>query len=221
MRLRFGDCVFDGSRRQVFRAGRPVTISPKAFELLALLIESRPNAVSKADIDGRLWPDVHVSDANLPNLVGELRAAFGDEASRPRVLRTVPRFGYAFCASARAERRAAQDAGRSDVVYRLVWGPREIALEPGENLIGRDSEAIVWIDDERVSRRHAQIVVDRESAVIEDLGSKNGTSINGKKIRGTVTLADRDRVKIGPATLTLRLMSRTGSTRSTRNTEPE
>ncbi len=220
MRLRFGDCVFDGNARLVFRAERPVEISPKAFDLLGLLIEARPGAVSKADIFARLWPDVHVSDANLPNLVGELRAALGDEARRSRIIRTVPRFGYVFCAPARAERRVSDPAlARSGLGYRLIWGPREFALEPGENLIGRDSEAVVWIDDERVSRRHARILIGPDGARIEDLGSKNGTYVEGKKIRGAVSLANRETVKIGPAKLTLRLLRRTGSTRSTKNRE--
>ena len=70
MRLRFGDCVFDADARQLLRAERSVAVSHKAFELLGLLIAARPAAVSKAEIHARLWPDVHVSDANLPNLVG-------------------------------------------------------------------------------------------------------------------------------------------------------
>jgi DNA-binding winged helix-turn-helix (wHTH) protein len=220
MRLRFADCVFDADTREVRRRERPVPVSPKAFELLALLIEARPGAVSKADIYARLWPAVHVSDANLPNLVGELRAAFGDQARRPRIIRTVPRFGYAFCSETRPERRIREGApGTSDLIYRLRWGSREIALEPGENLIGRDPEAVVWIDDERVSRRHARIVIGQNGAVVEDLGSKNGTYLDGKRIQGAVSLANRESVKIGPATLTLRLLRRTGSTRSTKNKE--
>ena len=221
MRLRFGDFVFDSDTREVARGGQALAVSPKAFALLELLIASRPAAVSKADIHSRLWPDVHVSEANLANLVVELRAALGDDARRPRIFRTVPRFGYAFRAVARPERRVAEDSSEApDCVYRLVWGRREIALEQGENLIGRDREAIVWIDDESVSRRHARISVGPEGATIEDLGSKNGTYLGGKKIRGPALLSDRDAVKIGPASLTIRVMKRTGSTRSTRGKGP-
>ena len=221
MRLRFGDCVFDSGTREVFRAERPVAISPKAFELLALLIEARPGAVSKADIHDRLWQGVHVTDANLPNLIGELRAALGDDARGPRIIRTVPRFGYAFCPAVKPERPPGERTRvGGDFVYRLIWGPREITLDPGENLIGRDNQAIVWIDDERVSRRHARIVVGQNGAVIEDLGSKNGTYLEGRKIRAAVSLSNKETVKIGPATLTFRVMRRTGSTRSTKNKEP-
>src|SRR5262245_46462598 len=218
MRLRFGDCVFDADTRELFRADRPAAISPKAFALLEQLIAARPSAVSRDDIHARLWPRIHVSPANLANLVVELRAAIGDDARRPRIIRTVRGFGYAFRAETRAQRRSASDGSEGpDWLYRLVWGRREIALEPGENLIGRQPEAVVWIDDESVSRRHARIAVDRDGARLEDLGSKNGTYLDGRKIRGSVALSDRDVVKIGPATLKLRVMKRTGSTRSTRS----
>jgi DNA-binding winged helix-turn-helix (wHTH) protein len=216
MRLSFGDCIFDPDTREVFRAGQLQPISPKAFALLELLVECRPRAVSKADIHSRLWPNIHVSEANLANLVVELRAALGDEARKPRFIRTVARFGYAFNAPAAPERRRSAEASREPgFVYRFVWGRREISLDAGENLIGRDREAVVWIDDESVSRRHARISIGDGGASIEDLGSKNGTWVGGKKIRGPAALADRDVVKIGPATLTLRVMKRTGSTRST------
>jgi DNA-binding winged helix-turn-helix (wHTH) protein len=215
MRLRFGDCVFDADARQLLRADRSVAVSPKAFELLSLLIEARPAAVSKADLHARLWPDIHVSDANLPNLVGKLRAALGEEARGPRIIRTVPRFGYAFCSPARIDRPGDEVApGGSGPVYHLVWGTREIALQPGDNLIGRGAEAAIWIDDESVSRRHARISIGPSGATIEDLGSKNGTYVGGRKLHRAARLSNRETVKIGPATLTLRVLRQSGSTRS-------
>ena len=101
-----------------------------------------------------------MSASNLANLVTELRSALGDDARKPRIIRTVPRFGYAFQRgrSRAADRRVA--GVPTPFVCRLVWGPREIALDPGENLIGRDRDSVVWIDDASVSRRHARIVVD-------------------------------------------------------------
>jgi DNA-binding winged helix-turn-helix (wHTH) protein len=216
MRLRFGGFVFDSETREVIRGDEPLAISPKAFALLALLIESRPRAVSKADIHSRLWPDTHVSDQSLGNLVVELRAVLGENARSPRIIRTVARFGYAFSAKAVVEADGARRVrGGAGLTYRLIWGRREISLDPGDNLIGRDPDAIVWIDDDSVSRRHARIAIGAEGASIEDLGSKNGTYVGGVKIRRSVPLADRDVVKVGPATLTVRVLKRTGSTRST------
>jgi DNA-binding winged helix-turn-helix (wHTH) protein len=221
MRLRFGDHVFDSDTREVVRAGRSLAISPKAFALLELLIDARPRAVSTDELHSRLWPGIHVTAANLRNLVVELRAALGDDARRPGVIRTVPRFGYAFIAAASPDRGSSlTERGSSGHVYRLVWGRREIAIDPGDNLIGRDREAVVWIDDDSVSRRHARISIGEEGATIEDLGSKNGTYVGGERIRGPVRLADRDAIRVGPATLRLRVLRRVGSTRSTLKDRP-
>src|SRR5262245_49437955 len=178
MRLRFADCVFDGETREVLRGERPVKMSPKAFELLAALVEARPNPVSKSDIHARLWPGIHVAEGSLHNLIVQLRAALGDDAGRARIIRTVPRFGYAFrpaAGNARSGSGTPRRAPRHGHLYRLIWGAREIALDPGENLIGRQPGAVVRIDDERVSRRHARIVIGDDGAAIEDLGSKNRT----------------------------------------------
>jgi len=215
MRLASGDWIFDSDTREVIRQGTAVPLSPKAFDLLELLIRQRPRVVSKADIHEHLWPGTFVSPANLANLVGELRAALGDDARAPRILRTVPRFGYAFAANAAAAPEKAPARSTAPFNCRLVWGPREIALDPGEHLIGRDHDSAVWIDDASVSRRHARISVDDSGATVEDLGSKNGTFLRGRRIEKPARLADKDAIKIGPASLIFRLFKRTGSTAST------
>ena len=211
MRLAVGDCVFDSNTREVVRKGRPVPLSPKAFALLELLVRRRPDAVSKDEIHDHLWPGVFVSPANLANLVVELRAALGDSARKPRFVRTVSRFGYAFA----ADPVGAPSGPPRPFACRLVWGPREIALDASENVIGRDSAAVVWIDDSSVSRRHARITLDDKGATIEDLGSKNGTFVRGRRIEKPARLGDRDVIKIGPARLVFRLLKKTGSTAST------
>jgi DNA-binding winged helix-turn-helix (wHTH) protein len=211
MRLAFGDCVFDSGTREVFLGGRLVPVSPKAFQFLEILIGRRPNAVSKEELHTLLWPTTFVSDANLPNIVAELRTGLGDDAREPHIIRTVPRFGYAFVAPERAPQKVGPHPDR---VYRLIWGTREIALATGENLFGRDEDAVVWIDDALVSRRHARIVIDETGAVLEDLGSKNGTYLRGKRITAPSKLADEDLLTIGPASMVFRAFKEIASTAS-------
>jgi len=221
MRLAFGDCVFDSGTHEVFRRGRASSLPPKAFALLDLLIAQRPNAVSKEEIHKRLWPGTFVSDASLANLVAELRAALGDDAHKPRIIRTVHRFGYAFRAEVkRAATRAAPEPFRR-TVCRILWEGHEILLQEGENVIGREPEAAVWIDDSAVSRRHARILVDRDGATLEDLGSKNGTRLRGRRIRSAARLADCDVIQIGPASMVFRLYRQTGSTVTAAEGSPE
>ncbi len=90
MPIVFGECVLDTETRQLLHAGGRAHLTPKAFELLHTLLESRPRVLSKAELRQRLWPDTHVLEANLPNLVAEVRGAVGDDARNPRFIRTRP-----------------------------------------------------------------------------------------------------------------------------------
>jgi DNA-binding winged helix-turn-helix (wHTH) protein len=80
--------------RQLRIHGEPVHVSAKAFDLLCLLIEKRPRALSKQEICDQLWPDTFVGEASLPVLVREIRAALTERYRD--AIRTVHRFGYAF-----------------------------------------------------------------------------------------------------------------------------
>ena len=108
----FGVFTLDGRRRQLLQGSRPIHLSPKAFDLLAVLVEERPAAVSKDDLHRRLWPDSFVSDGSLAVLVAEIRSALGDDVRNPAFVRTLHRFGYAFVAAAAdpAAGRGAQTA---------------------------------------------------------------------------------------------------------------
>jgi len=212
MGVRFGECVLDSDSRQLSVGGKAVHLSPKAFQFLELLLECRPKALSKSEIHERLWPGTFVSEGTLTSLLVEVRSAIGDSARDPQFVRTVHRFGYAFSGTAEELRGGASPVGGQKLNYRLIWGTREIALGPGENLFGRDKAAVVWIDDVLVSRRHARIVIDETGAVLEDLDSKNGTYLRGKRIEAPTRLADEDQVRIGPASMIFRVFEQTAST---------
>jgi DNA-binding winged helix-turn-helix (wHTH) protein len=212
MRVRFGECVLDSDTRRLSVRGEAVHLSPKAFQFLEMLLESRPKALSRSEIHERLWPGTFVSEGTLTSLLAEVRSATGDSARDSRFVRTVHRFGYAFSGSAQELRGEVSGVGGQKLIYRLIWGNREIAVNPGENLLGRDGDSIVWIDDALVSRRHARIVIDESGAVLEDLGSRNGTYLRGKRIEAPRKLADEDQVTIGPASMVFRVFKQTAST---------
>ena len=69
MRIQFGDVTFDSEARQLTGGRKLLHLSPKAFQVLQVLIEERPRVVSKAELMERLWPDVVLEDANLKNLL--------------------------------------------------------------------------------------------------------------------------------------------------------
>jgi hypothetical protein len=136
--------------------------------------------------------------------VGEVRRALGDRPGEERLVRTVQRFGYAFVGEVSEDGRgplSAAAAGGSGAGCALMWGDRIVPLATGENVVGRDPEAVLTIPSGLVSRRHASIVVAGERATLRDLGSKNGTNWRERGVTGEVELADGDEIRIGPARL--------------------
>ncbi|MEY4513949.1 MAG: hypothetical protein RLZZ450_6071 [Pseudomonadota bacterium] len=88
--------------------------------------------------------------------------------------------------------------------FRIRVGNEQIALPFGVSLIGRDASACrITIFDTLISRRHARIQCDGEQATVEDLGSRNGTRLNGVVISGPHALRDGDRIGIGSYELSL------------------
>jgi len=213
VRVQFGDCTLDSDTRELSRGGESVHLEPKAYRLLELLLASRPKALSKSDLQEELWPKTYVSERSLARLVADLRIAIGDSAAEPRFIRTVHGFGYAFSGELTATDQ--RPGGRSsDFHCRLSWGDREIALADGENVLGRDPDVAVWIDLNSVSRHHARVVVTEEVALLEDLGSRNGTLVNGEPVTSPRPLVNGDRIKIGAASLVFRCSRRLGTTES-------
>jgi DNA-binding winged helix-turn-helix (wHTH) protein len=200
VRVRFGRCLFDGDSRELRRDGALQALSPKAFQFLELLLSERPRALTKQEIHERLWPDSFVADSSLARLAAEVRSAMGDDAKAPLLLRTIHRFGYAFSGDAVADAAAPSAPAQC----RLVWAERHIPLVEGETLLGRSSDARIVIDLARVSRHHARVVVEGARAVLEDLGSKNGTFLRGQPVTTVAELADGDEICIGPAVLVFR-----------------
>ena len=130
MRFRFGECVLDEESRELLRGGESVHLTPKAFQLMALLLRERPRAVSKTELQDRLWPTTFVAESNLPSLIREVRSAIDDSARGGRHLRTIHGFGYAFCGT--AEELESEDAAA-----------RSLAILPLENPSGNPELAYV------------------------------------------------------------------------------
>jgi len=204
VRVHFGDFAVDLDSRQLLRDAEELHLGPKAFDLLDVLLKNRPKALSKSRLLQLLWPRTFVTESNLTSLVTELRAALGDRARRPRFIRTVYSFGYAFCGT--VEEKAPPVAAASPVRLRLFLEEREIALHEGDNLFGRLDEAVGWIEAPSVSRRHARILVSGATATLEDLGSKNGTFVGDERLTSPRTLADGDEIRLGRVRMTFRVL---------------
>jgi DNA-binding winged helix-turn-helix (wHTH) protein len=212
-RFSFGEFVLDSDTREVRRGGHAVSLSPKAFQLLEILIENQPKAMAKGALQDLLWPNTFVVEKNLANLVAEIREALGDSAEHPRFVRTVHRFGYAFQAvpATTAEEGAGALPGPVPQC-RITWAGGRAALCDGDHIVGRDPDAELFLDTPSVSRRHALIRVSGSHAMLEDLGSKNGTFMGNRRIDVPTPLADGDAITVGAITLTFKVIRAYGAT---------
>lgn len=201
MRVSFGEFVIDVDERRLFSRGQEVRLTPKAFDLLTLLIENRPKALAKQEIFDRLWPGTFVTENNLATLVADLRSALGDRASEPRFIRTVYAFGYSFIGQAVEPR--AESALRKQPRWMLLSEGREIPLCEGENVLGRTGPGVVALESSTVSRHHARLTITGGEAVIEDLGSKNGTWVGPVEVSGPTPLRNGDAIRLGSLVVTI------------------
>jgi hypothetical protein len=192
-----------------------VRLSGKAFELLVMLARARPKALSKKELQEALWPSTFVAEANLSNLVAEIREALDDNARAPIFIRTVHRFGYAFHGDATTVALDA-DPKAAKVVCWVEWGRVRFPLAVGAHVIGRDEGADLRIDASTVSRRHAQVIVTSKRAILQDFGSKNGTFRGDDRVTSSTPLADGDALRIGTVLVTFHMGSPAGTTLTAR-----
>jgi len=222
MPIQFGACRFDVEARQLVREGREVHLSPKAFELLQLLLTEQPRVLTKRRLMDLLWPDTYVAEVNLSVLVAELRHAVGDRARQSAVIRTHHSIGYSFIAETMDVPVLAP--APSSVLLDLPH--QTVSLRPGVSTVGRDEGCDVLINDPTVSRRHASLSVEGALLTVEDLGSKNGTCVDGQRITAPVTVTGAvsvlfgavvARLHVAGARDTTTLMMRPDSARLDRN----
>ena len=210
MRIGFGPFVLDTGARELLQhaspeasrsphpASRQLHLSPKAFDVLEILVARRPNVVNKDVLLHEIWGGKVVEEANLAIAVGEIRKALGDDPKSPAIILTVPRRGYRFAAEAvDLDAPASSSGSDSSVRCWLTWRDTTLPLREGDNLVGRHPASAVWINAASVSRAHARIVATPSGMMVEDRGSRNGTYVDGQRITGPHLLVDGSTVTFG------------------------
>jgi len=199
---RVGDWLVVPSLNRLSRGTESVQIELKLMEVLVHLAERPGELVSKRELVDAVWQVEVVSDGTLTRAIALLRKALGDDARHPRYIETIPKRGYRFIAPVGEP----EDAPPPVLRFKIETPDGEVPLADGDNLIGRDPEATVWIDIGGVSRRHARILVDGAHVTLEDLGSKNGTYLRGKRVERPTRLAHGDEIRIGHKVARLRFV---------------
>lgn len=124
----FGDFSLDRDERLLTREGRPVDVTPKAFEILLLLVENAGRTVTKEEIFGRVWPDSYVEETNLSHHIFRLRKTLGD-GDETKFIETVPKRGYKFVADVRSA-GAAETMSADPIQVRVPDSRRAFPMLP-------------------------------------------------------------------------------------------
>src|ERR1700741_5289148 len=96
---RFGQFALDSRKRTLSRAGSPVSLTPKAFDVLLFLVQNPSRLVTKEELLQAVWGDTFVEEGNLTQYISHLRKALGDNAEDMRLIVTIARKGYQFTAN--------------------------------------------------------------------------------------------------------------------------
>lgn len=215
--FRFGEFELDVAAYVLTRAGNRIKLEKIPMDLLILLVQSAGTLVQRKTIQKSLWSSgVFVEhDSAINTAIRKIRQTLGDDVDEPRFLETVVGKGYRFIAP--VDRLPSPKAGnnqrRSFPSYCVTQGRQEFILDAGDNLLGRDPDASVYIDHSSVSRRHARISIDATRAVLEDLKSRNGTFLEGRRIESPTPIEHGAIITLGAITVRFIVLAGPASTR--------
>lgn len=197
----FGPFRLVPDQRRLERDGGAVTLTPKAFDVLVVLVRHRARALSKDEILAMAWPGAVVEEGNLAQQVLLLRRALEDAGD---CVSTIPRHGYRFVAPVEEMHDNTGAPGTSS--HCLTWNDRQFPLRQGITVIGRADDADLRILLPSVSRHHARIIVRGLEATLEDLGSRHGSWRGTARAHAPLQLLTGDEVRLGTAVLVYRLV---------------
>ncbi len=195
--FRLGNWLVEPELNRLSGDSGVVHVEPRAMDLLVFLARHPGEVLSRETLIDGVWKKRFVGEAVLRNTVAALRRALGDRADDPSYIETISKRGYRLIAPVTMQGPTVAAPSVEDSCFKITWDDEEIALAEGDNPIGRDASAAVRIDTPEISRRHARITVDGDVAILEDLGSKNGTYRNGRRLEAPERLADGDEIWIG------------------------
>lgn len=222
--VRFAEFELDLAAYTLRRGGERVRLEKMPMEVLIRLVRADGALVERGEIRAALWgSDVFVEhDAAINTAVRKIRQALGDDPEKPRFVETVVGKGYRFVACVESGRSYGQrdaiasDRGAARRTFpscSVTRGADEFILETGVTVLGRDPSVGVYVEHPSVSRHHARISIEGDEAVLEDLKSRNGTFLDGRRIDAPTRLHRGAVIGLGAITLTFRVLSAPASTR--------
>jgi DNA-binding winged helix-turn-helix (wHTH) protein len=219
---RFGSFELDLAAYVLKARGEIVRLEKIPMEVLILLVQRAGMLVERSHIAAAVWGSgVFVEqEAAINTAVRKIRQVLGDDAAVPRFVQTVVGKGYRFIATVENFSAAGESVGNPSAVqsgcprYVVKVGRQEFVLPSGETVIGRDPAAGVYVDHPSVSRRHARLSIEAGRVRLQDLGSRNGTFLDGRQLDGAVDILEDAIIGLGPVTLVFNVVRAAASTQS-------
>jgi Tol biopolymer transport system component/DNA-binding winged helix-turn-helix (wHTH) protein len=146
---RFDGFTVDAARRLLLRNGQPVPVSPKAFDLLIVMVEAPGKVITKQELMERVWPDQFVEEGNLTVHMSALRKALGERKDEPRFIVTLPGRGYKFVAGV-------ADTDDSVVIEQHTLSRVVIEQEEGDEP-GEETRKVLRFDPQTNTQREARV----------------------------------------------------------------
>ena len=204
--FRLGDWLVEPMLDRISHDDQIVRLRPRAMDVLICLTLDAGKLASKQNIIDAVWRTEFVSEHALTQVIAELRSALGDDARNPAYIENIPRRGYRLVATVTPVAMSVPSAHDASLPFKLQGEDGDHPLVQGPNIIGRTDDADISIDRTEVSRCHARIFVAGTTATIEDLGSKNGTYVNGERLDQPTLLTNGDEIWIGRSVARLRFL---------------
>jgi len=230
-RFRLGEWWVDPTANTLVRGAEEVRLEPKLMDVMRCLARHAGEVVTKRQLIDEVWNTEYIAENSLTRAIADLRRALGDDARHPRHIQTIPKRGYRLISEMGGGPEKETVHQWSPVSYEplavivgdrvrygnrpgsehcdqvLICGDQEIPLIEPAIIFGRGEQSDIQFLVSEVSRKHARLDVAPGHAVIEDLGSKNGTKVNNETIDGPHRLSSGDAIVIGPNTLVYRRLS--------------
>ena len=223
----FGGFRLIPGEKQLLRDGKPVPLTPKAFDTLLLLVENHGNLVSKEEFLQKLWPDSFVEEVALPHNISYLRKALSNGSDGPTLIETIPKRGYRFIGSVQVVNDGGPEVDVSNtpegetarpdkVIPDHGRGPSHSAAEPSSGK--RLSPRIVWAAllalvasglTAFIVARHSAAPADIRSIAVLPLANLSGDPEQEYFADGMTDELITDLARLG----TVRVISRTSTSR--------
>ncbi len=145
----FGEFLLDAREKVLLCHGKPLSITPKAFQLLHLLVENHGHLVERNELLNTVWADSFVEEGNLTFTIRLLRKALNDSKQNPRFIETVPKRGYRFIAEVRQIEAKERNIGKFELIENPNFSSPK--LEPYHSEI-QPSGTVVALADWRHER---------------------------------------------------------------------